>query len=190
MLPFNRLVQAMDRWAGEHPAEQVFAQIGDGSYEPQNMSWTRLLTPQKFAELARSAALLVAHAGTGSYFLAAELSKPVVMLPRLSASREHTTDHQVHTAMWLRDKPGVYVALAETELPGAIALALDEGAASVGRFVDFAPEPFLARIRDFLQDPGRAPSSTSSKEIPDGSSGSRWPWQNGPFAPRHRKVPS
>ena len=150
MLPFDRLVQALDRWAGEHPASEVFAQIGRGSYEPRNMPWTRLLPPQDFAALARRASVIVAHAGTGSYFLAAELGKPIVMLPRLSANREHTTDHQVHTAAWLRGKPGVYVALSETEIAPAIAEAQAQGAASVREFPPFAPEPFLSRIRGFL----------------------------------------
>lgn len=150
MLPFDRLVEAMDRWAAAHPSEEVFAQIGQGSYEPRHMPWTRLLPPEAFADRARRAALIVAHAGTGSYFLAAELCKPIVMLPRLSANREHTTDHQLHTAAWLRDKPGVHVALSEDELPGAITQALGEGADAVRRFPPFAPEPFLSRIRAFL----------------------------------------
>lgn len=80
----------------------------------------------------------------------AELSKPIVMLPRLAANREHTTDHQVHTATWLRGKPGVYVALSEDELSPAIAQALEQGSDSVRRFPPFAPEPFLSRIRGLL----------------------------------------
>lgn len=150
MLPFDRLVEAMDRWAAEHPSEEVLAQVGQGAYEPHAMRWTRLLPPQAFADHARRASLIVAHAGTGSYFLAAELSKPIVMLPRLAANREHTTDHQLHTAAWLRDKPGVYVALSEDELGAAVAQALDGGAEAVRRFPPFAPEPFLSRIREFL----------------------------------------
>jgi UDP-N-acetylglucosamine transferase subunit ALG13 len=191
MLPFDRLVLAMDRWAAKHPSDEVFAQIGQGSFEPRTMTWTRLLPPQEFAALARRAALIVAHAGTGSYFLAAEISRPVVMLPRLAANREHTTDHQLHTAAWLRGKPGVYIALSEEELPPAIAQALEQGSDSVRRFPPYAPDPFLSRVREFLAVAhGRGSAPIPTKEAPDDPRRSRRPWQDGPLAPGDRQVPS
>jgi UDP-N-acetylglucosamine transferase subunit ALG13 len=150
MLPFDRLVRAMDQWAAQHPAEDAFAQIGEGTYEPQNMRWVRFLAPGEFADQVRKSSLIVAHAGTGSFFLAAETSKAVVMLPRLAANREHTTDHQVHTARWLCKKPGVYVAMTEEELPVAIARARTSGSCVAGELTPYAPQPFLAKIRKFL----------------------------------------
>jgi UDP-N-acetylglucosamine transferase subunit ALG13 len=150
MLPFDRLVEAMDRWAGAHPSEEVFAQIGAGAYEPRNMPWARLLSPQEFAERVRACSLLVAHAGTGTFFLAAEMAKPVVMLPRLAVKREHTTDHQVHTARWLSEKPGVYVAMTDEDLPATIATAKVQGSLAMSRFTPFAPEEFLTQIRKLL----------------------------------------
>jgi UDP-N-acetylglucosamine transferase subunit ALG13 len=150
MVPFDRLVQAADRWAAAHPEEEVFAQIGDaGVYEPKHMKWTRLVSPQEFAQLVDRSRLLVAHAGTGSFFLAAEKSRPIVMFPRRAAFKEHTTDHQVHTARWLRSKPGVYVAMTEDELPGAIADAMANSAV-VAAVPPYAPDAFLARIREAL----------------------------------------
>jgi len=150
MLPFDRLVRAMDRWAGMHAGEEVFAQIGDGSYKPQNMSWARFLVPRDFTDRVRASSLIVSHAGTGSFFLAADTSKAVVMLPRLAVNREHTTDHQVHTARWLSRKPGVYVAMTETDLPAAIARARFSGNSVAAKLRPYAPEPFLAEIRKFL----------------------------------------
>lgn len=150
MLPFDRLVRAMDFWAGQHPSEDAFAQIGDGAYEPRNMSWVRFLAPGEFADRVRRSSLIVAHAGTGSFFLAAETSKAVVMLPRLAVNREHTTDHQVHTARWLSDKRGVYVAMTEEELPAAIARARAPGSFVASQSTPYAPQPFLAKIREFL----------------------------------------
>jgi UDP-N-acetylglucosamine transferase subunit ALG13 len=150
MLPFDRLVEAMDHWAGEHASEEIFAQIGSGKYEPRNMPWTRLLDPEGFAERVRVCSLIVAHAGTGSFFLAAEMTKPIVMMPRLATHREHTTDHQVHTARWLRQKPGVYVAMTADELPEAIHRAITQGSVAVAQLTPFAPESFLSQIRRFL----------------------------------------
>lgn len=150
MLPFDRLVQAMDRWVEQNPSAEVFAQIGNGVYEPQNMKWSRFLTPGEFAERVKMSSLIVAHAGTGSFFLASETGKAVVMLPRLAANREHTTDHQVHTARWLSGKQGVYVAMTEEELPSAIAKAQAPGSQVASQSAPFAPQPFLAEIRKFL----------------------------------------
>ena len=150
MLPFDRLVRAMDLWAEQQPSVETFAQIGDGAYEPRNMRWTRFLAPGEFAERVRASSLIVAHAGTGSFFLAAETGKAVVMLPRLSANHEHTTDHQVHTARWLSDKRGVYVAMTEAELPAAIERALAPGSLVASQSTPYAPPPFLGRIRNFL----------------------------------------
>ena len=150
MLPFDRLVRAMDRWAGMHAGEEVFAQIGDGSYKPRNMSWARFLVPREFTDRVRASSLIVSHAGTGSFFLAADTGKAVVMLPRLAVNREHTTDHQVHTARWLSRKPGVYVATTEKDLPAAIARARVSGNSVAAQLRSYAPEPFLAEIRKFL----------------------------------------
>jgi UDP-N-acetylglucosamine transferase subunit ALG13 len=150
MLPFDRLVRAMDRWAERYPSEQAFAQIGEGAYEPQNMRWVRFLAPGEFADRVRKSSLIVAHAGTGTFFLAAETGKAVVMLPRLAANREHTTDHQVHTARWLSEKPGVYVAMTEQELPAAIAKARARESVVSSLPTPYAPQPFLSKLRAFL----------------------------------------
>ena len=82
--------------------------------------------------------------------LAAEMRKPIVMLPRLAVNREHTTDHQLHTIKWLRDRPGVFAAMSDDELDSAIDRALKGASAAGANFADFAPEPFLTRVRHFL----------------------------------------
>jgi len=116
MLPFDRLIQAMDEWAARHPREEVFAQIGEGQYTPRHMPFARMLSPADFNSHMATCELPVAHAGTGSMIAAAELSKPIVLLARLAHLREHTTDHQVHTAQWLAERPGVFVAPSEKAL--------------------------------------------------------------------------
>jgi len=149
MLPFDRLIRAADSWAAQHDGEPVTAQIGGGLYEPRHMEWSRLLPPAEFEGLVEQCRLLVTHAGTGSFLLAAEKQRPIVLMPRRAKWKEHTTDHQLHTARWLRDKPGVHVAMDDEELPGAIAAALS-GEGGVRPVGPHAPEAFLARIREAL----------------------------------------
>ena len=95
MMPFDRLIRGMDEWASENTGVDVFAQIGGGSYEPNHMRWTRMLSPGEFQEAVQKASVLVAHAGMGSFFIAMGSRKPVVLMPRFAAKREHTTDHQL-----------------------------------------------------------------------------------------------
>jgi UDP-N-acetylglucosamine transferase subunit ALG13 len=152
MMPFDRLIRGMDKWASENPGVDIFAQIGRGGYEPNNMRWTRKLSPGEFQEAVQKASVLVAHAGMGSFFVAMGSRKPIVLMPRFAAKREHTTDHQLHTVEWLRDKPGVYVAMSDDELESAIAKAQIETSVSFHDLGRFAPQPFLVKLRQFLQN--------------------------------------
>lgn len=152
MFPFDRLIAAMDQWAaglGQSRGE-VLAQIGAGSLEPCHMRWVRRLERAEFARTVAGADLVVAHAGMGSVITAGEYGKPIVLLPRRAAAGEHTNDHQIDTAGWLRRRPGIYVADAEQDLGACIAEALARGASgeSLGAT---APADFLARLRSFAE---------------------------------------
>ena len=116
MFPFDRMIRAMDEWASQHPGEEVLAQIGGGRYEPQHMRWQRIYGPDEYKTIVRSCRILVAHAGTGSAFTASEFGKPIVLIPRRAAQKEHTTDHQVDTAKWLEGKPGIFVVWSDDDL--------------------------------------------------------------------------
>jgi UDP-N-acetylglucosamine transferase subunit ALG13 len=150
MLPFDRLIRSMDAWAQAHTDQPVLAQIGAGHYEPMHMRWTRRLSPVEFRETMRDASIMVAHAGMGSFFVAMEMERPIVMLPRHAAKGEHTTDHQLHTVRWLCEKPGVYVATSEKELDAVISQALGDENGPLNEFPRFAAEPLLTKIRQFL----------------------------------------
>jgi UDP-N-acetylglucosamine transferase subunit ALG13 len=152
MMPFDRLILSMDKWAREHSDQDVLAQIGGGSYLPVNMRWARMLSPSEFRVAVRDASTIVAHAGMGSFFVAMEMRKSIVMLPRMAANGEHTTEHQLHTIQWLQEKAGVYAAMTEKELAAAIDKALNRGNAATGDFNSFAPEPFITNIRQFLTE--------------------------------------
>lgn len=152
MLPFNRLVRNMDSWAEANPTEEVFAQIGKGAYEPKHMSWARMLPRQEFVKRVLNCSFVVAHAGIGSVFAAAEHRKPIVLLPRFASAKEHTTDHQIHTANWLRGRPGVFIAITDAELSERISEARLASRAGVD-FPPWAPAPFLEKIRQVIVKP-------------------------------------
>jgi len=150
MLPFDRLIREVDSWAQGSGRNDLFAQIGNGEYQPRNMPWVRTLAPSEFGEKVRSSSLLVSHAGMGTILSAMEAGKPIVVLPRRVADREVTTDHQVNTASWLKDKAGVFIASTEGDLPDAITTALSSHHNDLTRIHEYAPEEFTAKVRKFL----------------------------------------
>ncbi len=150
MLPFDRLIREVDSWAQYSGRNDLFAQIGNGKYQPRNLPWVRTLVPSEFSEKMRSSSLIVSHAGMGTILSAMEAGKPIVILPRRVADREVTTDHQVDTALWLKDKAGVVIASTEGDLPHAITIALGSLRNDLTRIHEYAPEEFTTRIRKFL----------------------------------------
>jgi UDP-N-acetylglucosamine transferase subunit ALG13 len=150
MFPFDRMISMMDDWALQNPRQQVLAQIGGGKYEPKYMRWNRILAPNAYKQTVQSSQLIVAHAGTGSVFTACTFCKPIVLVPRRAAEKEHTTDHQLDTARWLENKPGIFVAWSEDDLGQALERA-ENSVGNIQSLIDpFAPQAFIDRIRNFL----------------------------------------
>lgn len=115
-LPFDRLVRAVDEWAGLRGRNDVFAQIGLSDYRPRHIEVVKTLHPSEFRERLNSAKFVVAHAGMGSIITALEIGKPIVIMPRRAHLGEHRSDHQVATAHRFNQKQGILVAMNEQEL--------------------------------------------------------------------------
>ncbi len=151
MMPFDRLVQAMDDWAGDHPDVPVEIQIGRGKYEPRHAKFVRLMPVADYRKRVENARLFVAHAGMGSIISAIEAGKPLLMLPRLQAQGEHNTDHQLATAASIGARPGLHVARDAADLQArATALLADSGTAPAP-ISRFAEAGFTDRIRAFIE---------------------------------------
>jgi UDP-N-acetylglucosamine transferase subunit ALG13 len=123
MLPFDRLVKAIDAWASEHPDDQVVAQIGATQWRPTHMKHAEMMDPEQFKTQFATADLIISHVGMGTIITATEYQKPLVMLPRRASLGEVTSEHQSATAKWLRSRQGISIADTEAELPTAIDLA-------------------------------------------------------------------
>lgn len=147
MMPFDRLVAAVDAWAKTRQDQRVLVQIGDGAYVPQYCQWTRALTSEEFEARVRESTLVVAHCGMGTVLKAMEAGKPMVLLPRDSTLREVTTDHQKSAVGWLSKKPGIHIATDEDVLPGIIDEALRSVDAGAGKLSETAPREFVDRLR-------------------------------------------
>lgn len=119
-LPFERLVRALDDAAPQLEGD-VFGQIGASSYRPVNIDWSAFLEPPEFDARFRAASVIVSHAGIGTILSAQKHRKPLVIVPRLARFGEHRNDHQVATAIQVRDKRGIYIAEDVGVLPELLA---------------------------------------------------------------------
>ena len=114
--PFDRLIRAVDEWAGTRGRKDVFAQIGNSRYEARHIEAVQFLSPSEFRERVRAAHLIVAHAGMGSIITALEAGKPIIVMPKWAKLGEHRNDHQVATAKRFGRKQGIIVANDENDL--------------------------------------------------------------------------
>ncbi len=148
-MPFDRLVRAVDEWAGRHGRRDVFAQIGTTTYIPQHIEFVRSLDAAAYALKLNEADVVVAHAGMGTILSALERGKPLLLMPRRGDLNETRNDHQIATADRFGARGMVHIARDEVEL----ASRLEE--------LDQLPEPdrigaqaspqLLEAIRDFCR---------------------------------------
>ncbi len=153
-LPFDRLVRAVDQWCGENKQHMVFGQIGPvgvEGYKPAHFEWEEFVSPQVYQEKCNEAELIIAHAGMGSIITALEVSRPIVIMARLAAFKEHRNDHQVATADRFSRRKGVFVAKDEY---GLTALLDEQGGrnenVSIEKVEPYAEERLIQTIRDFI----------------------------------------
>jgi UDP-N-acetylglucosamine transferase subunit ALG13 len=153
-MAFDRLVMAVDAWAGEHGRGDVIAQIGPSEREPRHLRWVPFMDPPEFRRMCEEATAIVAHAGMGSIITALELGKPLLIMPRRGDLRETRNDHQIATARRFSELRHVSVAWDETELPARLD-DIESGSERV-RIGAYASPRLLAAVRAFIDGQAEA----------------------------------
>lgn len=149
-LPFDRLIEAVDTWAGQQDdPPRVFAQTGGGKYVPKHLEAAGYLTPPEYTQRFQEASLIIGHAGMGTILKAMEMGKPVVVMPRLSVMNEHRSDHQIDTARHMQRLKSVTVAWSEVDL----IRCLDEQSVKAHdeTISPYASEELLDGLRGFVR---------------------------------------
>jgi UDP-N-acetylglucosamine transferase subunit ALG13 len=156
-MPFDRLIRAVDQWAGLHRdrPSQIFAQIGDSAYRAQYIETTRFIHPAEFRNRVKNARIVVAHAGMGSIITALEFGKPLIVMPRRGDLGETRNDHQVATALHFAAKGNITAAFSESEFIEKLDQleTLDKAALIRGsdRIGGEASQDLVGTIRSFLE---------------------------------------
>ena len=157
-LPFDRLVRSLDDWSPRQSRYKIFAQIGESQYVPKHIEYDKFLEPPEFVKRFTEADLVVSHAGMGTILSSLKYQKPLLVLPRIAAKGEHRNEHQLATARHLKLLNKVNVAEDETDLLNI--LESPEGLKVKEPIGDFASEPLIRKIRDFIRENKRGLSSS------------------------------
>lgn len=148
--PFDRLISAMDQWAGLRGRKDVFAQIGKSNYIPRHIEVVQFLGPTEFRERVQAASLVVAHAGIGSIVAALEIGKPIIVMPRRKHLGETRSDHQVATAKQFAQRQFISVAADEEDLIQK--LEREEALAAPNKIQREAAPSLISAVRSFILD--------------------------------------
>lgn len=119
--PFDRLVKAVDALVGRNGFnEEIYAQIGNSSYQPRNFKAIPSLEKTVFDKYICEASCVISHAGMGTITMALENHKPLLVMPRLKKYGEVVNNHQVDIARKFEELGHILVAYNERELPEKI----------------------------------------------------------------------
>lgn len=93
---FDRLIKEVDRLRrNEDIAEDVIAQIGFSTYEPESCQWSRFFPYEKMCEYVAEARIVITHGGPSSFLAPLQIGKVPIVVPRQKRFGEHVNDHQV-----------------------------------------------------------------------------------------------
>lgn len=115
-LGFDRFVEAVDAWAGDHPEVECFAQIGETDRVPTHMDYAPSIDADRFTSLCHEATVIAAHAGMGTIISAMDAGTPIIIFPRRADLGEHRNDHQIATVDHFSSRPGIHAARTVDEL--------------------------------------------------------------------------
>jgi len=98
---FDRLIKKMD-FIAKHIDREVVMQIGyKPIYFPQNGEYCQFIQRKEYDVYFRKAELIISHCSIGVLSKAHKYHKPIIMVPRQYAFKEHVDDHQVGFAQML-----------------------------------------------------------------------------------------
>jgi UDP-N-acetylglucosamine transferase subunit ALG13 len=152
-LPFDRLLIGLDGWAARNPGVPVFAQAGATRRRFRHIETVAQLDQRDFLDRLAAARLVVSHAGMGTILSAAELGKPLVLMPRRAKFGEHRNDHQQDTVREMARLSNVTVVEDGEALHAELDAALARGFGIPGLRAPAAADalaPLLDTVRDFV----------------------------------------
>ncbi|MCR9093697.1 MAG: glucuronosyltransferase [bacterium] len=147
-MPFDRMLQLIDRWSIDHGRDDLFAQVGESTFRSAQFECRPWLSPDEYRERLEGASAIISHAGTGTIIQGLLLGKPMLVLPRLAKNDETRNDHQVGTARYFESR-GLLMA-AYDDVGFAAALEDFESFRPREELGDYASDSLIEKISSFI----------------------------------------
>ncbi len=122
---FNRLVEYIDKWAGEHD-EEVIVQTGYSTYRPKHCVWQNFYKQAEMDKFVRDARVVVTHGGPCCYIEVVNLGKVPIVVPRRHSLGEHVDDHQLEIGRELKKQRHNIILIEDINDLGDILTRYDE----------------------------------------------------------------
>lgn len=149
-LPFERLLESVDLWAGKNPNQTVFAQVGQTQYSPRHFQTTISMTPNEYDDYLSEADVIIGHVGMGTIISGIKFNTPLILMPRHADKGEHRNDHQLSTARQFGKLSLVTIVDSQEELESALDEVLhNKKSATAGSALEVSPD-LVKRISDFI----------------------------------------
>jgi UDP-N-acetylglucosamine transferase subunit ALG13 len=146
--PFDRMMKVVDRWAAEAGRKDVFAQIGEGGWQPRHVPFVNFLEPVEFKTRFAQATLIIGHAGMGTILSALLHGKPILVMPKLARLGEHRNEHQTATAKRMMALGNVNVAFDEEEMLAKLGIV--DSLQGRNAIAPHASGPLIEGLRNFI----------------------------------------
>ena len=166
-LPFDRMLASLDTWAARNSSLPIVAQVGATSRRFQHLQTVTAIPQSEFRHYMQAARLVVAHAGMGTILSAAELGKPLIIMPRLAKFGEHRNDHQQHTSHEMSRLSHVTVVANGEELHMSLDRVVARGFATPPKMATEADAcaPLLEALREFVWASHSVPAHTARRPV-------------------------
>ncbi|ADQ05485.1 Glycosyltransferase 28 domain protein [Caldicellulosiruptor owensensis OL] len=114
---FNRLLEIIDLFISNGTIhEEVIAQTGYSTYEPQYYKCSRFFSYNDMLDLIKKARIVITHGGPATLFQCWINSKIPIVFPRDPKYKEHVDKHQLFFAERLKKSNLALVAFNEEDL--------------------------------------------------------------------------
>lgn len=119
-LTFDRLITAVDEWAGKNLTHKVVVQSGVSDVTPEFCDIKEYVEAGEWERLFNDAEFIIAHAGMGTILKCLDAGKPLIVMPRQASLGEHRNDHQIATVSKFGKISGIIIVNDKIELFAAI----------------------------------------------------------------------
>lgn len=147
----DRLLREIDTLITENKiSDDVFAQVGYSSYQPQNFKYAKFLDDTVFQQYIDQCDLLITHSGVGNIISGLKLQKKIIVFPRLRKFKEHVDDHQKEIANHFYEEGYVLLCTSTEHLH----LAIRQSAEVTLRKYQTTNETFVFQLIKYMHEWG------------------------------------